>query len=275
MSLKVVIDETKELSEADARLSSILEFVADDYERGVFYVFEEWTAYAYLSDSSAAYKPQRPRIVYLPKNGSESNETSEENSGQLPVIVPTNELVYSNSGIIQKGALEQQGLNATTALLVLAASGIEIALPNLSFNRSSQEEIALIRSKLQDERLQYLDAISKLADQSFDRIVSGEFKDLSVWARNEATLKILPQAKKLQAKLTKLDRPLLERAGVLFWKEGMPAIGKALYEQGGRAALKTLTEETIKALATTLSKSIEERRIPEATYILKLSKELL
>ncbi len=95
------------------------------------------------------------------------------------------------------------------------------------------------------------------------------------WARNEATLKILPKARLLQSKLAKLDRSLLERAGVMFWREGVPVIGKSLFEKGGRAAITALAEEIIRSLAATLSKSIEERRIPEACYAIKLSKELL
>jgi len=275
MGLKVVIDETDELSGIEARLASILEFVADDAERGVIYALTEWTKYAFVSDSEK-YKPHLARIVYLSRREYLENGSQWETpNGKLPLHIPTNELVYSNNEFVRKGALEQQGLNATTALLLLAACGVEIALPNVSFNRESQEEIARIRDQLHEERLQYIEAISQLSDQSFDRIKSGDFNDIYLWARNESVLKILPKARYLQNKLTKLDKPLLERAGVMFWKEGIPTIGKALCDDGGKTALKVLAEEALKTLATTLSKSIEERRIPEASYILKLSRELL
>jgi len=276
MILNAIIDETVNLTGHEARLASILEFVADETTRGIFYLFKDWTFRLILEQPTTTYKPEQPRLVYLSKDEWEANDNKLETpDGPLPIHIPSSELILSNSPVIRRAALEQQGLNATTALLILAAAGIDIALPNASFNRESREEIESIKIKLGEERRQYLEAISSLADQSFERLSSGDLKDVYIWARNESVLKILPKAQLLHSKLEKLDRPLLERAGVLFWREGVPAIGKALFEKGGRAAIKSLAEEIIRSLASTLSKSIEERRIPEACYALKLSKELL
>ena len=54
----------------------------------------------------------------------------------------------------------------------------------------------------------------------------------------------------------------------------MPAIGKALVDSGKEAAIRSVAEELIRVLAGTLAKRVEERRIPEAAYTLKLSAEL-
>ena len=76
-------------------------------------------------------------------------------------------------------------------------------------------------------------------------------------AENEAILKILPRARHLRAQLTKLDRSLLERAGVQFWQEAIPAIGKAVINSGKDGAIRTVAEEVIRLLAGTLAKRIE------------------
>jgi hypothetical protein len=136
------------------------------------------------------------------------------------------------------------------------------------------DEIHEIRSKLDDERITYLRAVSELADQAFDRLKSGDFRDIYDWARNEAFLKILPKARYLQSQLNKLDRSLLQRAGVEFWREGMPAIGKAIIDSGKQGAIRAVAEEAIRVLSGTLARRIEERQVPEASYAFKLSAEL-
>ncbi|MCA1576618.1 MAG: SBBP repeat-containing protein [Acidobacteria bacterium] len=49
-----------------------------------------------------------------------------------------------------------------------------------------------------------------------------------------------------------------------MWKEGIPAIGKALVSSGKDAAICAAAEEIIRIVAVTLAKRIEERKIPEA-----------
>lgn len=275
MFLKAIIDETVALSPKDARFASILEFVADDFDRVVLYLFKDWADRTLAGQATEDFHPNQPRLVYLSRKEFVANgERWETEKGRLPVHVPTNELVYSTSSSVCRGALEQQGLNATTALLTLAAAGIDIALPNVSFSCNRVEEIHEIRSKLEDERITYLRAVSELADQAFDRLKSGDFRDIYDWARNEAFLKILPKARYLQSQLNKLDRSLLQRAGVQFWREGMPAIGKAVIDSGKQGAIRAVAEEAIRVLSGTLARRIEERQIPEASYAFKLSAEL-
>ena len=275
MALKAIIDETNPLSSTDARFASILEFVADDSDRAVLYLFKDWLDRTSAGDPTADFARNQPRIVYLSKKEFVANgERWETDEGRCTAHIPNDELVFSPSAAVCRGALEQQGLNATTALLTLAAAGIDIALPNVSFSRHSADDVQKIRGKLEGERITYLGAISELADQAFDRLVSGDFRDIYDWARNEAVLKILPRARYLQSQLNRLDRPLLQRAGVQFWREGVPAIGKAVIDSGKQGAIKAIAEEVIRVLAVTLAKRIEERQIPEASYAFKLSAAL-
>lgn len=271
MFLKAVIDDSHKLSEQQARFASILEFVADDCDSGIFYFFKAWGDRMATQQSTEDFHPNQPRLVYFSNREYVDNG---EGWNALPIHVPTNEFVYSNSGIVCKGALEQQGLNATTALLTLAVAGVGIVLPNVSFSRKSVDEIQDIRTKLLEEREQYLGVVSEIADDALGRLTSGEFRGTYEWARNEATLKILPKARRLQSQLTKLDRSLLHRAGYQFWTEGIPAIGKALVSSGKDAAIRAAAEEIIRVVAVTLAKRIEERKIPEAVYTLKLSNEI-
>lgn len=274
MFLKAIVDETTPLSPKEDRFASILQFVADDFDRGLFYLFKDWALRLAIGAPTKDFHPEQPRLVYLSKTEIAANNGNwKTDEGTVPIHIPTNELVYSTSDVTCRGALEQQGLNATTALLTLAAAGVDIALPNVSFSRLPHE-VAEIRRKLESERLTYVGAVSKMADDAFGRLSSGDFRDIYGWAKNEATLKILPRARQLQSQLRKLDRSLLERAGVQFWQEGVPAIGKAIINSGKEGAIRTIAEETIRVLAGTLAKRIEERKIPEAAYTLKLSTEI-
>ncbi|HSE19285.1 MAG TPA: hypothetical protein VLB46_19645 [Pyrinomonadaceae bacterium] len=235
MFLKAIIDETTELSAQEARFASILDFVADSCDNGIFCLFKDWSIRRAMGEPTMEFEPTRPRLVYFSKHEVAANGgrwKAEDGSLSIPLHVPTSELVYSTSRAICQGALEQQGLNATTALLTLAAAGVDIVLPNVSFSRKSADEMKEIRIKLEEERVNYIAAISEIADQAFGRLSSGDFKDIHAWARTEATLRILPKARYLQLQLKKLDHSLLERASVQFWKDGVPAIGKALVKLG-------------------------------------------
>jgi hypothetical protein len=277
MRLRVVIDEqeTKPLTGKDARFASILEFVADSCEVGTLYLFEDWALLDSVGVPTESFKPEQPRVVYLSNREFIANGRRFETAdGRLPLHVPIDELVFSRSHVVHRAALEQQGLSPTTALLTLAAAGVDIALPNATFLRERPEEVRKIRERIEEERQTYLIAVAGMADEAYERLDARDYASVYEWAWNEASLKILPKAMLLQLRLSKLDRTLLQRAGVQFWKEGVPAIGKAFVDLGGRAALRALAEETIRVLAGTLAKNIEQRRIPEACYAFRLSSEL-
>ena len=274
MFATTVIDETKALTHKQSKIVSCVEFVADHTIQGIFYVMSDWADRDFLNQPTVSFKPELARILYFSKQELASNKGVCDPK-KVKVHAPDCEVVVSFDRLTRRGVLEQQGLNATTAVLVLAAAGIEVALPNIILDRRAEGEIALIRNKLSEERSAYLIAVSKLADEGLSRLKSGDFIDIYEWAKNEATLKIQPKARLLQNNLTKLNRSLLQRAGATFWSEGIPAIGQALTNEGSKGVVKVAAEQMIKILSTNLAMRIEERRIPEANYAFKLSKELL
>ncbi len=269
-----VIDETKPLTESEARIASCVEFVADKTIEAIFYIMTDWATRDLLGQPTASFRPKQARVIYFSKAELMWKDGHLDHE-KVKVYAPYKEVVVSNSPTIRKGVLEQQGLNATTAILILAAAGIEVILPNVSLNRNAKPEIHEIKEKLAEERNNYLVAVTKMADESFSRLKSGDLKDIYDWAKTEATLKIQPKARLLQNNLKKLNSPLLHRAGVSFWQDSVPAIGQALVNDGAKGATKTAAIELIKLLSTTLAKRIEERQIPEAAYSFKLSKELI
>jgi hypothetical protein len=67
MFLKAIIDETTELSPKQERFASILEFVADDFDSGIFYVFKDWAVKLGTGQSTSDFHPNQPRLVYFSK----------------------------------------------------------------------------------------------------------------------------------------------------------------------------------------------------------------
>ena len=65
MFLKAVIDDSHKLSEQQARFASILEFVADDCDSGIFYFFKAWGDRMATQQSTEDFHPNQPRLVYF------------------------------------------------------------------------------------------------------------------------------------------------------------------------------------------------------------------
>jgi len=306
-----ILDINDKTTDQEKRFFSCIEFVANQTAIGTFYFDQKWTHETLLPEAlienmeeirneliktglqseiadKLTYEVCKSMNAKKPNPNSSENPllyaTKKEIAGKKRInsveesynlYIPERELITSFSPLIKRASAKQQGLNATTAMLVLAAAGIEICLPNTSYDRKAEDEIFLIKEKLEEERQEYLESIAMMADESLHRIKSNDLKDIYDWAQNEAALKIKPKAQLLERKLKKLDKSLIKRAGISFWKEGVPVIGKELVSNGGGAAIKVLAEEVIKTLSTNLARSIEERKIPEATYVYKLSKSLL
>lgn len=194
-----------------------------------------------------------------------------EPSDNLPIIKPTNEFILSNKKIINKAALEDQGLNPTTAILCLAATGLNLILPNVSFDLIAQEEIEKIKSTLIEERIEYLIAITKIADETHERLKSGNIKDILSWAQNETHYKIIPKARLLESNTRKISKSELKKSGFAFWKEKTPIIGKAYFEKGALGASKVAAEEILKTILPIMLKNRENRNLPEVAYALRIS----
>jgi len=168
--------------------------------------------------------------------------------------------------------LQKRGLDADTAILILAASGLEIALPNIFPDITASDELAQIRNTLEEERTKYVTAMTRLADESFDRLVNGVYQDTFSWGASEATFKIQPLVTELEKSISKLDKKLIKRSDIQFFKDGVPAIGSTLFEKGIKEAGLKACSEILKVFCTGVSEKIEYQRNPIASYILKVKK---
>lgn len=183
--------------------------------------------------------------------------------------------LYFSPSKFNKGMfLENQGITIKTSILLLAACGLEIALPNISLNISRSEELYKIRQSLETERREYLIAIAKIADETFNRLIEGYYKDTIDWATSEAFLKIQPKLEKFEISMKQLDKKLLERIGFFMFKEGAPTLCSTLLNKKLSDVGKEFAEILLKALCSNLSRNIEERKVPEVVYGFKLSKSI-
>ena len=174
--------------------------------------------------------------------------------------------------VFKKKVLSVQGVTAYNAILLLAASGLEMQIPGIKFDLSRSEEIEKIRMKLDAERKSYVHAMNLMADESYDRLKSNSYQDTVNWAINETLLKIRPRVVEFEKAIRGLDKKLLQRVGIDFVKEGIPSIGNALIEKGIKEGGKAFITATLKVLCSNLFQCIEERKYPDVVYGYKLSK---
>ncbi|NDV51355.1 hypothetical protein [Salipiger sp. PrR003] len=253
---------------------SCMRFVADVATPAVFYLNNEWVKQEALGLYQGNPKAlEIPALVYL-KEGSWEKPADSETGAMSGIVVPKREFVLSASKMVHKAHLRDNGLNAQTAILCLAAVGLEVMLPNVAFDLVADEEIEEIKEKLKEERHSYLEVASKLAQQAYDGLKCGDYIDVMRWAESETAFSLAPKATLIEERVSSLAARQLRRAGYSFWKDGVPAIGAAYVAGGlvpagavaGQAALRTLVE--------TISAGRSERLLPEIAYAMKISKEL-
>lgn len=182
--------------------------------------------------------------------------------------------IFSPESRLKRQVLQQKPADASLAILVLAAAGLEVTLPNLHFDHTRTDELVKIKNSLTDECQEYRNAIIEIADESYDRLVARAYGDIVEWAENEAMFKILPKAQKLQQAIRKADRKLLARIRYGFFQEGIPAIGSALLDGGFREATKEAIKAMLKVLSSNLFLRTEERKAPEVVYGIKVGHAL-
>jgi hypothetical protein len=216
---------------------------------------------------------EMPALVYLIE-GSWEKPADPEAGAMSGLVVPKREFVLSASEVVHRAHLKDCGLNAQTAILCLAAVGLEIMLPNVSFNLVADEEIERMKEELRDERYNYLDAVSTLAEQTYERLKDGDHKDLLRWAESEAAFKLVPKARIIEEATSSLAGRQLRRAGYSFWKDGVPAIGAAYLSGGIVPAGAVASQAALKSLVETISTGRSERRLPEVSYAMRISKAL-
>lgn len=181
---------------------------------------------------------------------------------------------FSASKHNKRMVLAATGLQVENAILVLAAAGLNLQIPNLTLNLARSSEIQEVRARLVEERADYRRAMAKMADEAYDRLVDEIYGDTIDWALNEAQVKLRPKIEEFEKAMRKLDRALLERIGLSFFKEGIPAIGSSLVTEGLLGAGKKFVEVMLQVLCTNLAKHVEERQVPDVVYGFKLKREI-
>ena len=182
--------------------------------------------------------------------------------------------VFSKNQIVQTALLQDQGLNPTSSILLLASAGINISLPNLVISETAIAELLPVKEKLTEERNEYLLAVTKIANESYDRLLEGKYKDAFEWANNEAQFSIHPKAIELESQINKLDSKTKKNLGLSIWKDGIPAIGKGLADGGFKGAANAFGHEILKNLCGEIVKRRIEETSPLANYIVKLNRNL-
>jgi len=170
--------------------------------------------------------------------------------------------------------LSVQGVTAYNSILLLAAAGLELQLPALTFDVTRSEEIEAARERLSDERQDYVNAITTLADEAYGRLKSESYADTVDWAFDHALLKIEPKIREYEKAMRSTDRKLLRRLGVTFLEEEIPAIGNAFLEGPLKEGGRQLVASILKTLCTNLFKRMEERKYPEVIYGYKVARYL-
>lgn len=274
---------------------SCVRFVADVAIPAVFYVNSEWSKQSVFqtldwhADNLTPIQqsileeldllPRNPKSLGMPTlvyliEGSWDKPAEPKTGAMSGLVVPKREFVLSNSEVVHKAHLRDSGLNAQTAILCLAAVGLEIMLPNVSFSLVADEEIERIKEELKEERHSYLEVVTNLAQQSYERLKDGDYNDVLRWAENETAFKLAPKARIIEEATSSLAARQLRRAGYSFWKDGVPAIGSAYVAGGIVPAGVVASQAALKTLVDTINTSRSEKLLPEVAYAMKISKAL-
>lgn len=274
---------------------SCMRFVADVATPAVFYFNNEWVkrealdALGWAPDQLSVAQEsilkshdlypgspktlKAPALVYL-EEGSWEKPADPETGAMSGLVVPKREFVLSTSEMVHRAHLRDNGLNAQTAILCLAAVGLEVMLPNVAFDLVADDEIERIKDKLKEERHKYLEASANLAQQAYEGLKSGDCNDVMRWAESEAAFSLAPKARLIEERVSSLATRQLRRAGYSFWKDGVPAIGAAYVGGGLVPAGAVAGKVTLRTLVETISLSRSEKLLPEIAYAMRISKEL-
>jgi hypothetical protein len=280
MFRRVIIDDPTKLSDSERQLTSFFFLLSDHVDDAYIIEMNEanWIDKdrgKYDSGYGRRWFPKegeeirlRPNdeLVYSPWNLYEPGWGMSSGSS----FVIEGEFIYTKKEWIKDAHLIKMGVSARTSILLLAAAGLEFTLPKFSLGEPNADEVSDLKQKLHEEREAYLRAVSKLANESFDRINSGAYRDAVEWARNESEFHINPKVAELELALSKQNKTILKRLAINFIRDGIPSVGKALMADGIGSASKILAEESLKLASNSLATSIEHRRAPEASYCVKL-----
>ena len=295
-----ILDVQAQLTFEQRRFYGCIRLVADEVRPAVFYLHSDWSKSETLRsigidanliksilNSVGKLPPEsqkksfleflptktdldgQPRIVYL-EDG--SWEVPEEARSKRPVRRISNDFVLSPSVIVNRAALLDQGINANSALLCLAATGIDLILPNVCVDHLADEEIFEIRQNYAEERVAYINAISVVAHKAMNAFRDGDINELQSWARNEVIFSVAPKARTFEVAVSKYAKKNLLKAGYSFWRNGVPAIGAAYLSGGIIPAASVAGAQMLQSLVQAISTSNEEKNVPEVSYAMKIAK---
>ena len=189
-------------------------------------------------------------------------------------MVRQSDLLLSQEEEIKTEFLSTNRKNAKTAILALAAAGVEIGLPRIKLHIERREEFLTAKSKLEEERLEYIAAITKYANEAYERLMQSPDIDTIMWAQDQAQLKIYPKVIELELAMKKLNKSILDRLKMAFIGEGVPALGSTLSSLDTPYQKSVVLHKMLDILSKELARERQERAYPEACYQVKLSKEL-
>jgi hypothetical protein len=138
-----------------------------------------------------------------------------------------------------------------SAVLMLAAAGIEIVLPSVIVRELNGELLAEVRDKLAAERMEYLAAVAELGGASATKIAKKEYSEILDWATDLIERKVWPKAVKFNRAMRMQDKAFLERLQYTPMLKRLPVIGaKALTGDiigAGASLFQDITRELVKA----------------------------
>ena len=270
------------------RFYSCVKLVADQCLPATFYVHANWMRHEFIKDMGWDADQlldwqleilEQHNLVpdgdygdapYLAALTGEDWKASEKKNG-FPARVPERDFVLSESQLINKAQLLSSGLNPHTAILTLAAVGVDLMLPNVNFDLFADEEIDRLKAQLNEERASYLEVISNLAEASYDGLKNGEYTDLVEWANAEAAFKLVPKARAIEVAIQKSNPRTLKTASYSFWRDGIPAIGTAYLTGGLLASSKEASSQALKSIVNAIDRERSEREFPEYSYAMKIA----
>lgn len=299
---RAILDTNADLTLEQKRFYGCIRLVADNTLPAVFYVNSDWSKRRILHETGLKQAdllhllkgqgreiPENLRRTLkelLPKNDADGKEPRliclEDGSWKLPksedggrpFVSIRDEFVLSPSKVVNQAALLDQGFNANSAVLCLAAAGVDLVLPNIAVDLLAEDEIFDIREKFEEERTEYIIAVTALSRAAVAACQNGDFDGVLRWARNEATFSIVPKARAYEIAVSKHTKNVLKTAGYSLWKNGVPAIGAAYLSGGVVPAASVTGAQILQSLiqATTIGKF--SKSVPEVSYAMKIRAEL-
>lgn len=166
--------------------------------------------------------------------------------------------------------------NPEAALGVLATAGVEFCLPAVYCDNG--EVLAKIKEDFEEERLEYLDYLTKHMEEIHRTIVQNDasVSDIYSFASFKVSPELKIRARKFEVAVGKADKNT-KRNVLLGIKDMVPKIGAALAE--GKGLKRAATEGILNAFCGSLFQSDMayremRKRHPEAAYIYRIQSQL-